>query len=181
MCFGNVSQTTASADRSSRSGQSAVTGVRAINRNIQSDVSMGAATFGRSREAGSARLREQGYSQAAINDYYDRTAATQERNRQAEAQAAAMREQGRSMQDQPQRTTSTVTPRPSPEEPTPAPIPVVPGSPEDTSGPGPAETAVVEEAKKKKGYAGTIETTPSGLMTAAKTRKKRSLMGGLIS
>jgi len=184
MCFGNVSQTTASADRSSRSGQSAVTGVRAIGRNIQSDVSMGAATFGRSREAGSARLREQGYSQAAINDYYDRTAATQERNRQAEAQAAAMREQGRSMQDQPQRTTSAMTPRPSPEPtPAPAPIPVVPGSPEDTSStvPGPAETAVVEEAKKKTGYAGTIETTPSGLMTEAKTRKKRSLMGGLIS
>ena len=181
MCFGNVSQTTASSDRSSRSGQSAVTGVRAISRNIQSDVSMGAATFGRSREAGSARLREQGYSQAAINDYYDRTAATQERNRQAEAQAAAMREQGRSS-EQPQRTTSTIssggaaTPAP-----TPAPIPVVPGSPEDTSGPGSAETKVVEDAKKKTGYAGTIETTPSGLITEAKTRKKRSLMGGLIS
>ena len=149
--------------------------------NLARDVSMGATTFGRSEAAGNAALSAAGYSQEEIQKYRDRTAATQESNRQAEAQAAAMREQGRSMQDQPQRTTSAMTPRPSPEEPTPAPIPIVPGSPEDTSGQGPAETAVVEEAKKKTGYAGTIETTPSGLMTAAKTRKRRSLMGGLIA
>ena len=148
--------------------------------NLARDVSMGATTFGRSEAAGNAALSAAGYSQEVIQDYRDRTAATQERNRQAEAQAAAMREQGRSMQDQPQRTTSAMTPRPSP-EPTPAPIPVVPGSEGDTSGIGPAETKVVEDAKKKTGYAGTIETTPSGLMTEAKTRKKRSLMGGLIA
>lgn len=189
MCFGNVSQTTASSDRSSRSGRSSVTGTRAVARNIAADVSMGAATFGRSREAGSARLREQGYSQAAVDDYYTRTAATQERARQAEAQAAAMREQGRSS-EQPQRPTSTIntggaaTPAPTP---APTPTPVVPAAPPpvgetpETFVPGPTETAVVEEAKKKTGYAGTIETTPSGLMTEAKTRKKRSLMGGLLS
>lgn len=181
MCFGNVSQTTASSDRSSRSGRAPVTGTRAVARNISSDVSMGAATFGRSREAGSARLREQGYSQAAVDDYYKRTDENIARQRAEEAQREAMREQGRSS-EQPQRTTSAISSAPRP-APTPAPTttPVVPGSPEDTSGPGSAETAVVEEAAKKTGYAGTIETTPSGLMTEAKTRKKRSLMGGLLS
>ena len=148
--------------------------------NLVRDVSMGATTFGKSEAAGNAALSAAGYDQEVIKDYRDRTAATIERNRQAEAQAAAMREQGRSMQDQPQRTTSAMTPRPSP-EPTPAPIPVVPGSEGDTSGIGPAETKVVEDAKKKTGYAGTVETSPQGLLTQAKTTKKKSLMGGLIS
>ena len=151
--------------------------------NLTRDLSMGAATFGRSEAAGNAALSARGYSQSEIQSYRDRTAATIERNRQAEAQAAAMREQGRSSEGQ-QRTTSAISsaPRPAPTPtPTPTPTPVVPGSPEDTAGPGPTEAAVVEEAKKKTGFAGTVETTPSGLMTEAKTRKKRSLMGGLLS
>lgn len=160
--------------------------------NLSRDVSMGAATFGRSEAAGNAALAARGYSQSEIQSYRDRTAATQERARQAEAQAAAMREQGRS-DEQPQRPTSTIntggaaTPAPTP-APTPTPVvPVVPVAPPPVGEtpeafvPGPTETAVVEEAKKKTGYAGTIETTPSGLMTEAKTRKKRSLMGGLLA
>ena len=149
--------------------------------NLARDLEMGAAAFGRSEAAGNAALSARGYSQSEIQSYRDRTAATQERNRQAEAQAAAMREQGRSS-EQPQRPVSTIsTGGAATTTPTPTPTPVVPGSPEDTAGPGPAETAVTEEAAKKTGYAGTIETTPSGLMTEAKTRKKRSLMGGLLA
>lgn len=44
---------------------------------------------------------------------------------------------------------------------------------------GPAEAAVADTAKK--GRRSTIETTPQGLLAPAKTRKRRSLMGGLIA
>lgn len=150
--------------------------------NLARDLEMGAATFGRSEAAGNAALSARGYDQEVIQDYRNRTAATIERNRQAEAQAAAMREQGRSMEDQPRQQSMMAAPAAgAATTPAPTTTPVVPGSPEDTSGPGPAEIQVAEEAKKKTGYAGTVETTPSGLMTEAKTRKKRSLMGGLLS
>ena len=146
------------------------------------DVSMGTTVFGKDKASGSEALKSKGYSQSEINDYYARTEANIERQQKEAAQQAAMREQGRSS-EQPQKTTPSIinTGGAATTTPTPTPMPVVPGSPEDTAGLGPTETAVVEEAKKKTGYAGTIETTPSGLMTEAKTRKKRSLMGGLLS
>ena len=153
--------------------------------NLTRDLSMGAATFGRSEAAGNAALSARGYSQSEIQSYRDRTAATIERNRQAEAQAAAMREQGRSSEDQKKSMLSGAAdvytggldkPTINGSAPT-VPTPSEPGAPV----PGGAEEQVVEEAAKKTGYAGTIETTPSGLMTEAKTRKKRSLMGGLLS
>jgi len=161
--------------------------------NLARDVSMGVAVFGKDREAGAEKLASQGYDKEVIDDYYARTDANIAAQQKEAERLADLKEQGRSMQDQPGYKPPAASMMSAP-APAPAPAaggggapaataatPVVPGSPEDTSGPGPAETAVVEEAKKKKGYAGTIETTPSGLMTEAKTRKKRSLMGGLIS
>lgn len=145
------------------------------------DVSMGTTVFGKDKAAGSEALKSKGYSQSEISDYYARTEETAKLTYPNDPMS-------NKSYDQPQKTTPSIintggaaTPAPTP-APTPTPTPVVPVAPPpvgetpETFVPGPTETAVVEEAKKKKGYAGTIETTPSGLMTEAKTRKKRSLM-----
>lgn len=57
--------------------------------------------------------------------------------------------------------------------------PMPPGAP-GTGPAGAAEQAVEEGAKTRKGRASTIATSPEGLMSEAKTRQRRSLMGGLI-
>jgi len=147
------------------------------------DVSMGVITFGKSEAEGNAALSAAGYDQEVIQDYRDRTAANIEQQKKDEAQAAAMREQGRSSEDQKKQIQYVPAPGSmmSQKTKTEVDIPVVPGSPEDTSGIGSAEEKVVEDAKKKTGYAGTVETSPQGLLTQAKTTKKKSLMGGLIS
>ena len=58
--------------------------------------------------------------------------------------------------------------------------PATPTPPVESDQPkGPAEAAAADTAKK--GRRSTIGTTSQGLLAPAKTRKQRSLMGGLIT
>jgi len=145
--------------------------------NIARDLTMGLSTFGQSGERQAQTLRDRGYSDDVISDYQARTAASAARrserlasrgsggdddNRPAPARVLAPARAGSNL---PVRTSLT---------PTPPPAPSADAEPE----PGSAEEAVVEGAKTRKGRASTIATSPTGLLTTAKTRRRRSLMGG---
>ena len=145
--------------------------------NIARDLTMGLSTFGQSGERQAQTLRDRGYSDDVISDYQARTAASAARrserlasrgsggdddNRPAPARVLAPARAGSNL---PVRTSLT---------PTPPPAPSADAEPE----PGSAEEAVVEGAKTRKGRASTIATSPTGLLTTARTRRRRSLMGG---
>ena len=66
-------------------------------KNIQTDVEMGLSTIGMGKEAQAEKLKSQGYSDAAIKDYQDRTAASMER--------ALAEEKRTSKDDSPKRVT----------------------------------------------------------------------------
>lgn len=173
-------QTDASASISSQQDKKPVTGIRAIARNIAADVSMGSAAFGQGSATGTPEQQQAqidalvgaGYTPAAAADYQERT--------QQSAERLASMNTGTEYGD--------VTPKPSsmlggagagagagasssevPEVPTPG------------GEPGEAEQKVEAEAKSRKGRASTIQTAAQGLLTEPKTRRRRSLMGGLIS
>lgn len=183
MCFGGAKQTTASSSISSSKGQKPVTGVQAIGRNIAADVRMGAAAFGKGSATGSDKQKKAqidalvsaGYTREAAADYQARTAASKARMAASPVQTEYGRKSiSAGRVPSPSGISFARASSASASAPTP---PSAPGSGEM----GPAEEQVLEDAKKRKGRASTIETAPSGLLTEAKTRRRRSLMGGLIS
>ena len=144
---------------------------------LQKDVRMGVAVFGKDREAGAAKLSSQGYSKDEIEKYYKRTDETKKLTYPNDPMSNKSYDQPRpaaSMMSAPSGgggggATTAATDL------------VVPGSPEDTSGMGEAEKQVAADAAAKTGFAGTVATTPSGLISQAKTTKKKSLMSGLLA
>ena len=68
-------------------------------------------------------------------------------------------------------------PEPAP-TPAPTPTPTPPPVPTPEAPAGAEETKVVEGAKTRKGRASTVKTEMQGLLTAAKTRRRRSLLAG---
>jgi hypothetical protein len=72
-----------SAGRGSGSGKSATQTVKSAASSIATDVKMGLSTFGQSKEKQAQTLRDQGYSEKAIQSYQERTEASK-------ARAAAM-------------------------------------------------------------------------------------------
>lgn len=105
------------------------------------------------------------------------------RTERAQKRAEAERERERQSRDDNDRPAPTParTPAPAPVRTSTASTsaPTPPGAP-GTGPAGAAEQAVEEGAKTRKGRASTIATSPEGLMSEAKTRERRSLMGGLI-
>ena len=105
------------------------------------------------------------------------------RTEQGLQRAEAERERERQSRDDNDRPAPTParTPAPAPVRTSTASTsaPTPPGAP-GTGPAGAAEQAVEEGAKTRKGRASTIATSPEGLMSEAKTRERRSLMGGLI-
>lgn len=152
-----------------------------FTRSFMNDLTIGLSTFGQTGEQQAETLRSKGYSDDVIKDYQERTEATKARRAAAEAEAAARRSDDDSG---PAQVASTVVTSPASVATTMTDVPEPPGAPkpigEDSSEPeaGSAEAEVVEGAKKRKGRASTITTAPSGLLTTAKTRRRRSLMGG---
>lgn len=153
-----------------------------VTGNIARDLNMGLSTFGQSKEKQTATLQAAGYSDDVIKDYQDRTAATQARMASQNMRTEYGRDDSRPA---PVSAPAVSAPAPVSAAPTAtAPTPTPPEAPapigEDASAPaaGTAEEKVVEGAKKRKGRASTIQTAPSGLLTRAKTRRRRSLMGG---
>ena len=161
----SVPQTTASSERSRRRGRSGdATGFSAISQNIAADLSMGLSTFGQGKERQAATLKAQGYSDKAIKDYQDRTAASMARMRE---------EMAKSSKDD---NDSSPAPAPAP-TPAPAPAATTPAMTEaeeqQTS-----EDKVADDIASASGRASTIATTAQGLMTEAKTTGGKSLLGG---
>jgi hypothetical protein len=74
-----VKETTASKESSSKDSK-----LPAIVKNIKTDLTMGAKTFGQSFTDAAKTLKDEGYSDAAVKDYIDRTKATVERNKPKE-------------------------------------------------------------------------------------------------
>jgi hypothetical protein len=152
-----------------------------VTGNIARDLNMGFSTFGQSKEKQTATLQAAGYSDDVIKDYQARTEATKARMASMNTRTEYGRDDSRpapvsapvaAAPSAPSAsTTTTATPTPPP-----APAPIG----EDMSAPeaGSAEEKVVEGAKTRKGRASTIQTGPSGLLTQARTRRRRSLMGG---
>lgn len=146
-----------------------------VTGNIARDLTMGLSTFGQSGERQAQTLRERGYSDDVIKDYQDRTAATRERMRQESMRS----DYGNDDSPAPAPiSASAPSPGPSPAPTTPTPTP--PSAPSADAEPeaGSAEAKVVAEAETRKGRSATIQTGPQGLLTTARTRRRRSLMGG---
>lgn len=160
-------QTVASKDRSKRQGKPGdATGFSAIGQNIASDLQMGLSTFMQGKEKQAETLKAQGYSDAAIKDYQDRTAATQQRMREEMAKSS------RDDNDRP----AAAAPSPAPTVTETAAASAEP--PETTADAvGEAESKVLADIEDKKGRASTIATTARGLMTEAKTTGGKSLLG----
>jgi len=180
---------------------------------------MGLSTFGQSKDRQAQSLRDQGYSERAIQSYQERTAASAARAAQQSTRTVYGNDDRRPAPaptpprapTPPPRTPTpppapTPTPPPAPTAPTPiaeapvtttatsapvtpggAPEPVTVGQTSAASGEmdaaaieaiaeGPAEKKVAETARK--GRRATIQTGPQGLLTTAKTRRRRSLMSG---
>lgn len=167
-----------SAGRGSGANKTVRQTAQSVTRNIGTDLKMGFSTFGMSKDRQAEKLSQMGYSPKAIDSYQARTAAS----------AARMREQMARSNDndndsRPARVSTiragapsasvTETPTPMPPE---APEPI--GEDMSAPEPGSAEEKVVEGAKRRRGRASTIATAPSGLLTQARTRRRRSLMGG---
>ena len=148
-----------------------------VTGNIARDLTMGLSTFGQSGERQAQTLRERGYSDDVIKDYQERT----ERDREERLASLMSRSDDDKRDSSPAPVASAPSaPAPAPTTPTPTPPPAPAPIGEDMSAPeaGSAEEEVVEGAKKRKGRASTIATAPSGLLTTARTRRRRSLMGG---
>ena len=142
---------------------------------LATDLKMGMATLGQSYGKAAETLASKGYSRTAIDSYISRTQETQKK-----AQASMM------ARNKDRDNTPAPASKPDiPYEQTTAPgftgePPATPTPPaESDQAKGSAEAAVADTAKK--GRRSTIETAPQGLLAPAKTRKKRSLMGGLIA
>ena len=136
---------------------------------------MGLSTFGQSKDRQAQSLRDQGYSERAIQSYQERTAATA-----ARAAQQNMRTEYGNDDSRPTPVSAPVATAPSaPSAPaTTTPTPTPPDAPSADAAPGEAEQKVEAEAKSRKGRASTIATAPTGLLTTARTRRRRSLMGG---
>lgn len=181
MCnLGSISQTTTSKETSAMKGKEPQTGLGAIVENVKSDLSIGFSTFGQSKEKRAETMKDAGYSDAAIKDYEDRTEASAAKHQEIQEQL----KQNQKKREKRQKAAAAAAPAAADDaaadvDTTPMP----PAAPSSTAQPeaGSAEEAVVKEAAAKKGFAGTVETTPAGLLAPPKTRKKRSLMGGLIT
>lgn len=180
----STEQTPASSSISSGQDKKPVTGIRAIARNIAADVSMGSAAFGQGSATGTPEqqqaqidaLVDAGYTEAAAKDYQKRT--------QDSAERLAAMNTGTEYGD--------ATPSPSSMlsgsgavagsgAGAGASSSEVPEVPTTGGEPGEAEKKVEAEAKSRKGRASTIQTAAQGLLTEPKTRRRRSLMSGLIS
>lgn len=178
--FGGGTKTTKtkSAGRGSGEGKTASQTGKSIINSITSDIKMGLSTLGQDKEAQAQTLRDQGYSERAIQSFQDRTAASQ-------AAMAAMTSSGGGDSSPAPAPTPPAEEAPAetvPTEPVVAPPPAPPpvGQTPSSFTPGPAETKVIEDAAKKTGWSGTVKTTSRGLETEAKTRKRRSLMGAAM-
>ena len=89
-------ETTASKESSSKDSKAPT-----VVKNISTDVKMGLSTFGLSGKAQADKLKSQGYSEAAIKDYQDRTA-------RSKARAAEMAKTGGG-DDKPAKVVTTTT------------------------------------------------------------------------
>jgi hypothetical protein len=89
-----------SAGRGSGSGKSATQTVKSAASSIATDVKMGLSTFGQSKEKQAQTLRDQGYSEKAIQSYQERTEASK-------ARAAAM--SSNDNDDKPAKVVTTTT------------------------------------------------------------------------
>ena len=143
-----------------------------VSRSFVNDVAMGLSTFGQSGERQAQTLRERGYSDDVISDYQARTATSAARR----SERLESRGSGGDDDNRPAPARVLAPARSAPATTTPTPIP--PSAPSADAEPGSAEEAVVEGAKTRKGRASTIATAPTGLLTTARTRRRRSLMGG---
>ena len=171
-----------SAGRGSGANKTARQTVQSVTRNIGTDLKMGLSTFGMSKDRQAEKLSQMGYSPKAIDSYQARTAASRERMRESMS-GGGYDYDGSQAPDIPYKQTTapdipykqTTAPGFTGQPPS-APAPIG----EDMSAPeaGSAEEEVVEGAKKRKGRASTIATAPTGLLTTARTRRRRSLMGG---
>jgi hypothetical protein len=168
-----------SAGRGSGANRNLRQTVQGVTRNITTDLRMGLSTFGMSKERQAEKLSEMGYSPRAIDSYQARTAASRERMRQE-----SMRSDYGNDDSPAPAPVSAPAPAPAPAPTTTTPTPTPPPAPapisDDTSAPeeGSAEEAVVEGAENRRGRASTIGTSAQGLLTTARTRRRRSLMGG---
>ena len=152
-------------------------GTRTYTAGLRDDLTMGLSTIGLNKRDQVAKLSSMGYSDSAIEDYQARTVETRERNRPPPSSD----DNDRPAREIPPQPPVIVEPEvevtPEPEiTPPPAPPPV--GDTSVSYDPGPAETAVIEKAEEKTGQAGTIATSPRGLTTKAKTRRRRSMISG---
>ena len=159
--------------------------MRDIGRNISRDIGMGVSGGLGSNERQASNLSRAGYSDAEIKDFQDRTAATQERNRQEAAERGGNRGDNSavsaSISDPAAlaRVLKKITGGMQGEAVTPtppgAPLPVVPG---DMTSTGSAEDTALGSARQ--GLASTIATGAQGLLaeSAGQLRRRRSLLGG---
>lgn len=202
-CGGGSSSSTSSrsAGRGSGRGKSATQTVKSAASSLATDIKMGLSTFGQGKEQQAQTLRDQGYSERAIQSYQERTEASK-------ARAAAM--SSNDNDDKPATVTSTTTdttdtttttpPRPDvPTTPTPPPSPpdigtdTVVDTGVDTTYKGgnvdvgdvvdnrvvTSETEAEAIESTGKGRRSTIATSPKGLLgTGSATRPRRSLVGG---
>ena len=166
-----------SAGRGSNTGNSLRQTGKNLFNSFTTDLKMGLSTFGQTGERQAQSLRDQGYSERAIQSYQERTAATRERMRQEQM----ARSDDNDSSPAPVTTAAAApAPAPAPTTTTPTPPPAPAPISEDTSAPeeGSTEAEVIASAERRRGRRATIETTPQGLITAAKTRRRQSLMSG---
>ena len=159
--------------------------------NLAKDLHMGFSTLFQDKEKQAETLKEKGYSDKEIKKYQKRTSDS------LDAMRKSMMNSGGDDNDSSPAPTPSPTPSPAPSPapttPTPTPPPAPAPISEDTSAPeeGSAEAEVLAQAgveadgtptgRGRRGRASTIETTPQGLITPAKTTKKKSLMNKMIA
>ena len=199
---GRTSGRTRSAGRGSGKGKTLRQTVGSTASSFTTDLKMGLSTFGQGKEQQAQTLRDQGYSERAIQSYQERTEASK-------ARAAAM-----SSNDNDDKPAREIPPQPpvivepereTPTTPTTPRTPTPPLSPpdigEDTVVDTGADTTykggnvdvgdvvdnrvVTSETEAEaiestgKGRRSTIATSPKGLLgTGSATRPRRSLVGG---
>ena len=168
-------------------------GSRTYTASISDDLTMGLSTIGLNKEAQAEKLKKQGYSTGAIEDFQRRTEETQ-------SKVSLMS----SSSDKDRSTPKKEEPAPAKEEPVNEVVPVdivaeVPEAPSTvrrTRTPTPPKPDPVYKGRRieppagqteseameagQRGRKSTIATSPVGLLSEAEVRR-RSLMGGLIS
>lgn len=160
-----------SAGRGSGRGKTARQTVKSTIDSLKSDISMGLSTFGQGKEQQAQSLREQGYSERAIQGYQERTAASQER----------LKSMMSSMNDSDDRPSPVVQTAPA------TTAPAAPAAPEQDIGvpkgarpSGVSAAGATEAEAMEAGFRGrkaTVGTTPVGLLREPETAGRRSLMG----